>query len=157
MAPGIAFLIPWFILFSKLRMIDTYPAVMLTHMVVVLPLVIWVLVGFFEEVPAELEEAGLIDGCTRLGGAGPASRLPLARPRPRGHRHPRDHLVLEQLHLLAGDRGETTRRTLPVAIFNFVFLRLAQLGRAHRRLDHHPRWPVLVMGVLRAEAHRARG
>src|SRR5262249_19821823 len=80
MAPGIAFLIPWFILFSKLRMIDTYPAVMLTHMVVVLPLVVWVLVGFFEEVPAELEEAGLIDGSTRLGRLG-RTALPLGPPR----------------------------------------------------------------------------
>jgi len=67
MAPGIAFLIPWFIVFSKLHMVDTYPAVILTHMVVVLPLVIWVLVGFFEDLPRELEESGLIDGCGVLG------------------------------------------------------------------------------------------
>jgi multiple sugar transport system permease protein len=79
MAPGIAFLIPRFILFTKLRMIDTCPAVMLTHMVVVLPLVIWVLVGFFEEVPAEPEDAGLIDGCTRLG---VLARIALPRARP---------------------------------------------------------------------------
>ena len=79
MAPGIAFLIPWFILFSKLRMVDTYPAVMLTHMVVVLPLVIWVLVGFFEDMPRELEEAGLIDGCSVLG-VFRRIALPLARP-----------------------------------------------------------------------------
>jgi len=79
MAPGIAFLIPWFIVFSKLRMVDTYPAVMLTHMVVVLPLVIWVLVGFFEDLPRELEESGLIDGCSVLG-VFRRIALPLARP-----------------------------------------------------------------------------
>jgi multiple sugar transport system permease protein len=118
MAPGIAFLIPWFILFSKLRMIDTYPAVMLTHMVVVLPLVIWVLVGFFEEVPAELEEAALIDGCTRLGVLARIA-LPLARP----------GLVATAILGIISSwnnfifslviAGNSTR-TLPVAIFNFV-------------------------------------
>jgi multiple sugar transport system permease protein len=118
MAPGIAFLIPWFILFSKLRMVDTYPAVMLTHMVVVLPLVIWVLVGFFEEVPAELEDAGRIDGCTRLGVLARIA-LPLARP----------GLVAAAILGVISSwnnfifslviAGNTTR-TLPVAIFNFV-------------------------------------
>jgi len=66
MAPGIALLVPWFIFFSRLHMLDTYFAVMLTHMTVVLPLVIWVLVGFFEDVSPELEEAAQIDGCSRV-------------------------------------------------------------------------------------------
>jgi multiple sugar transport system permease protein len=118
MAPGIAFLIPWFILFSKLRIIDTYPAVMLTHMVVVLPLVIWVLVGFFEDVPRELEEAALIDGC-RLTGVFRRVALPLARP---------GIVATGILGIIASWNnfifsliiaGNSTR-TLPVAIFNFV-------------------------------------
>jgi multiple sugar transport system permease protein len=118
MAPGIAFLIPWFILFSKLRMVDTYPAVMLTHMVVVLPLVIWVLVSFFEDVPRDLEEAGLIDGCS-LVGVFRRIALPLARP---------GIVATAILGIIASWNnfifslilaGNTTR-TLPVAIFNFV-------------------------------------
>jgi len=118
MAPGIAFLIPWFILFSKLKMVDTYPAVMLTHMVVVLPLVIWVLVGFFEDVPRELEEAALIDGC-RLTGVFRRVALPLARP---------GIVATAILGIIASWNnfifsliiaGNATR-TLPVAIFNFV-------------------------------------
>jgi multiple sugar transport system permease protein len=118
MAPGIAFLIPWFILFSKLRMVDTYPAVMLTHMVVVLPLVIWVMVGFFEELPRELEEAALIDGCTLLG-VFQRIALPLTRP---------GVLATAILGIIASWNnfifslviaGNSTR-TLPVAVFNFV-------------------------------------
>jgi multiple sugar transport system permease protein len=118
MAPGIAFLIPWFILFSKLRMVDTYPAVMLAHMVVVLPLVIWVLVSFFEDVPRDLEEAGLIDGCTVLG-VFRRIALPLARP---------GIVATAILGIIASWNnfifslilaGNSTR-TLPVAIFNFV-------------------------------------
>ena len=118
MAPGIAFLIPWFIVFSKLHMVDTYPAVMLTHMVVVLPLVIWVLVGFFEDLPRELEESGLIDGCGVLG-VFRRIALPLARP---------GIVATAILGVIASWNnfifslviaGNSTR-TLPVAIFNFV-------------------------------------
>ncbi len=118
MAPGIAFLIPWFILFSKLRMVDTYPAVMLAHMVVVLPLVIWVLVSFFEDVPRDLEEAGLIDGCTVLG-VFRRIALPLARPgivstAILGIIASWNNFIFSLI--LAGN----STRTLPVAIFNFV-------------------------------------
>ena len=99
-------------------MIDTYPAVMLTHMVVVLPLVIWVLVGFFEEVPAELEEAGLIDGCTRLAVLGRIA-VPLARPglvatAILGMISSWNNFIFSLV--IAGNHT----RTLPVAIFNFV-------------------------------------
>jgi len=118
MAPGIAFLIPWFILFSKLRMVDTYPAVMLTHMIVVLPLVIWVLVSFFEEAPRELEEAALIDGCSLIG-VFRRIALPLARPGIvaggiLGLIASWNNFIFSLI--LAGDRT----RTLPVAVFNFV-------------------------------------
>jgi multiple sugar transport system permease protein len=66
MAPGIGYLIPWFILFTKLKMIDTYTALILTHLIVCLPLVLWVMIGFFEDVPAELIEAARIDGCSHF-------------------------------------------------------------------------------------------
>lgn len=118
MAPGMAFLIPWFIIFTKLRMIDTYLAVMLTHMVVVLPLVIWVLVSFFEDVPRELEEAARIDGCSLLGVFFRVA-IPLARPgilatAILGMIFSWNNFVFSLV--IAGN--ET--RPLPVAIFNFV-------------------------------------
>ena len=65
--PGIAYLIPWYIFFRSLRMVDTYGALILTHLIVGLPIIIWVMISFFEDVPADLEDAGLIDGCTHLG------------------------------------------------------------------------------------------
>jgi multiple sugar transport system permease protein len=61
--PGISYLIPWYILFRNLKMVDTYQALILTHLVVGLPIVIWVMMGFFESQHSELEEAALIDGC----------------------------------------------------------------------------------------------
>ena len=64
--PGIAYLIPWYIFFRRLRMVDTYGALILTHLIVGLPIIIWVMISFFEDVPAELEDAALIDGCSLL-------------------------------------------------------------------------------------------
>ncbi|TJY44087.1 carbohydrate ABC transporter permease [Cohnella pontilimi] len=61
--PGITFLIPWFILFSKIHLVDTYTALILSHMLVGLPFIIWIMISFFEALPKEIEEAGLIDGC----------------------------------------------------------------------------------------------
>ena len=64
MAPGIGYLIAWFILFTKAGMIDTYSALILTHLIVALPLVLWVMIGFFEDVPGELIESARLDGCS---------------------------------------------------------------------------------------------
>ena len=79
MAPGIAYLIPWFILFTKAKMIDTYTALILTHLIVALPLVLWVMIGFFEDVPGELIEAARIDGCSNFS-AFLRVALPLVKP-----------------------------------------------------------------------------
>jgi multiple sugar transport system permease protein len=79
MAPGIGYLIPWFILFTKAKMIDTYAALILTHLIVALPLVLWVMIGFFEDVPGDLIEAARIDGCTHWA-AFLRVALPLAKP-----------------------------------------------------------------------------
>lgn len=65
--PGITFLIPWFILFSRLRLVDTYTSLILAHMLVGLPFIIWVMVPFFQGLPRELEEAAVIDGASRQG------------------------------------------------------------------------------------------
>lgn len=64
--PGISFLIPWFIFFSKLRLVDTYIALIASHMLVGLPLIIWIMINYFDGLPIELEEAARVDGCTIL-------------------------------------------------------------------------------------------
>jgi len=78
-APGIGYLIPWFILFTRAKMIDTYAALILTHLIVALPLVLWVMIGFFEDVPGDLIESARIDGCTHFA-AFLRIGLPLAKP-----------------------------------------------------------------------------
>jgi multiple sugar transport system permease protein len=79
MAPGIGYLIPWFILFTKAGLIDTYTALILTHLIVALPLVLWVMIGFFEDVPGELIEAARLDGCSHWV-AFRRVAIPLAKP-----------------------------------------------------------------------------
>src|SRR5918911_5435559 len=64
--PGITFLITWFILFRQLHLVDTFIALILTHMLVGLPFIVWVMVPFFEAIPRELEEAAAVDGASGL-------------------------------------------------------------------------------------------
>ncbi len=66
-APGITFLIPWFMLFSRLKMVDTYTSMILAHMLVGLPFIVWVMTPFFEGLPIELEQAAMIDGASQAG------------------------------------------------------------------------------------------
>ncbi len=65
--PGIAFLIPWYIFFNRAHLLGHYASVIVVHMVGTLPLTIWIMVSFFEDVPSELSDAALIDGCTVFG------------------------------------------------------------------------------------------
>lgn len=64
MVPFISYLIPWFIVFRSLHLVDTYIALITTHLIITLPFVIWIMVNFFEGIPASLEEAAMVDGCT---------------------------------------------------------------------------------------------
>lgn len=77
--PGISFLIPWFILFTRMKLIDTYAAMILTHLIITLPLIVWMLVGFFEDLPEDLADAAVVDGATVFG-TFTRIALPLVRP-----------------------------------------------------------------------------
>lgn len=65
MMPAVAAIIPLFILIKNLRLIDTHVAVIAVHLIVTLPFAVWMMRGFFLEIPRELEEAALIDGCSK--------------------------------------------------------------------------------------------
>lgn len=64
MLPPAALIIPLFLLMYFLKLIGSIYAVVIAHLTVLLPLVTWFLIGFFDDVPPELEEAAMIDGCT---------------------------------------------------------------------------------------------
>jgi multiple sugar transport system permease protein len=66
MFPGIVIAIPLFLVFSQLGWVDTYPALVLTYLSFTLPIVIWILKGFFEAIPPQLERAAAVDGASTM-------------------------------------------------------------------------------------------
>jgi ABC-type glycerol-3-phosphate transport system permease component len=79
MLPPIAVLLPMFIIFNKLGLINTRFAVILAYTTFSLPLVTWIMRGFFDDLPRELEESAWVDGASRAA-AFRLVVLPLARP-----------------------------------------------------------------------------
>lgn len=116
--PGVSLLIPWYYVFAQIGWVGTYSSLVLSHMFVSLPLIVWIMLSFFESLPEELEESAQIDGLTPIG-AFRHITLRLAAPgiATAG--------ILSFIFswnnfmfalILASERT----RTLPVAIFNFV-------------------------------------
>jgi ABC-type glycerol-3-phosphate transport system permease component len=66
MFPQIAVVSPLYLLLRELRLLNTYPGLVLPYLTFAMPLAIWLLVGFFRQLPAALEEAALVDGASRL-------------------------------------------------------------------------------------------
>lgn len=77
--PPIAVAIPLFLMVKGAGLQDSYPGLVLPYVAFSLPLVVWIMIGFFDEVPSEIDEAAMIDGCTRVGVLWHVM-LPIVRP-----------------------------------------------------------------------------
>jgi len=126
MTPALSYLIPLFTVFQFLGLNNTLTALVITHLVITVPIVVYIMAGYFETLPKELEEAVLIDG----GSVWSTFRyvaLPLARP----------GVVVGTIlafifswnnfvfgFVLAG-RGT---RTLPAAVFNMLTFEQVSFG-----------------------------
>jgi ABC-type glycerol-3-phosphate transport system permease component len=66
MIPGLVNLVPTYIVMARLELLDSYQGLILIYWVHSLPLAIWILRGFFQTIPYELEDAAAVDGATRL-------------------------------------------------------------------------------------------
>ncbi len=77
--PFIGMLFPLYIIFNRLNLLDTYLGLITLHVTFALVIVIWMMRGYFLQVPVDLEEAALTDGATRLGAMFQIV-LPLAAP-----------------------------------------------------------------------------
>ena len=64
--PQISVVSPLYLLLRSLRLINTYPGLVLPYLTFAMPLTVWLLVGYFRQLPAELEEAAMVDGASRL-------------------------------------------------------------------------------------------
>jgi len=67
MMPPIVVILPLYVFFTRLRLIDTHIGLILAHLTLNLPFAVWMLMGFFKEIPREIDEAALIDGCSSIG------------------------------------------------------------------------------------------
>lgn len=67
MLPGPAIMLPVYVMISKLGLIDNLWSLILVHTVFGLPMGIWLSTSFIDNIPIELEEAAIIDGCSRVG------------------------------------------------------------------------------------------
>jgi multiple sugar transport system permease protein len=79
MLPHAVVLIPLYLYLDRLKLIDTHLGLIVSYLVIVLPLCVWMLRGYFLGLPTDIEEAALIDGCSRLGVLLRVA-LPLAAP-----------------------------------------------------------------------------
>jgi multiple sugar transport system permease protein len=64
--PAIALVLPIYVLYSNLGITNTYFGLILLYTVFYIPFAVWLMIGFIRDVPREIEEAALIDGCSRL-------------------------------------------------------------------------------------------
>jgi multiple sugar transport system permease protein len=65
--PPVAVAIPIYLIVNELNLLDTKTALVLLHSAFTLPFTIWVLTLYFQSMPREVEDAALVDGCTRFG------------------------------------------------------------------------------------------
>ncbi len=79
MIPGVAVVVPLYALSVDVGLYDTYVLLVIVYAAWLIPTLIWLLRGFVDAIPASLEEAALVDGCTPLG-AFYRVVLPLLRP-----------------------------------------------------------------------------
>ena len=116
--PGISFLVPLYIIFSRLGMIDTYSSLIISHLIVTMPIIVWLMVGFFEDLPRELEEAARVDGASMFGTFWRIS-LPLSKA----------GIVASAIlafifswnnFMFSLVLTSVNTKTLPVAVFNFM-------------------------------------
>ncbi len=67
MMPPIVIILPLYVFFSRLYLIDTHLGLILAHITLNLPFAVWMLMGFLRDIPREIEEAALADGCSHMG------------------------------------------------------------------------------------------
>ena len=63
-APELMVILPMFMIYTRTGLYDTYLGLILAHQLICLPMVIWIMMSFFQDIPAELEEAARVDGAS---------------------------------------------------------------------------------------------
>lgn len=116
--PGVSLLVPWYYVFSNMRMVGGFSVLILSHMFVSLPLIVYIMMGYFDGLPDELEEAALVDGLTPIG-AFRRITLPLSVPGI-ATAGILSFIFSWNNFMFALVLSGANTKTLPVAIFDFV-------------------------------------
>ncbi len=116
--PGVSLLVPWYYIFSNLRMVGSYWVLILSHMFVSLPLIVYIMMGFFDGLPAEIEESGLVDGLTHIGSF-LHLMLPLSKPG-MATAGVLSFIFSWNNFMFALVLSGSGTKTLPVAIYDFI-------------------------------------
>ena len=77
--PAVAVAVPIYLMVKAIGLSDTYPGLILPYVAFSIPLIVWILIGFFDEIPTDLDDAARVDGCTRFQVL-TKIMLPLIRP-----------------------------------------------------------------------------
>ena len=65
-APGMIYVIPYFLFFGRLGLDDTHISLIIMNLIYTIPLVVWMLLSFFEEIPNSVEESAMVDGAGKF-------------------------------------------------------------------------------------------
>lgn len=65
--PRVSVIIPYYIILKELKLLNTYQGLMLVYLTTCLPVAVWMLKGYFDNLPVEVEEAAVVDGCSPFG------------------------------------------------------------------------------------------
>lgn len=116
--PGISLLLPWYFIFAQLGFTGSYTPLILSHMFVSMPLILYIMMSFFEQLPEELEESGQVDGLTAIGAFLRIS-LPLSIPGV-ATASILSFIFSWNNFMFALVLSGPTTKTLPVAVFDFI-------------------------------------
>jgi len=116
--PGVSLLVPWYYIFAQLKMTGSFVPLILSHMFVSLPLILYIMMSFFDQLPEELEESAQVDGLTPIS-AFFRITLPLSVP------GIATATILSFIFswnnfMFALVLSGPSTKTLPVAIFDFI-------------------------------------
>ncbi|MDJ0349762.1 carbohydrate ABC transporter permease [Cryobacterium sp. PH29-G1] len=116
--PGVSLLVPWYFIFANMRMVGGFGVLILSHMFVALPLIVYIMISYFDSTPLELEEQAQVDGLTHIG-AFLRITLPLSVPG-LATAGILSFIFSWNNFMFALVLSGANTKTLPVAIFNFV-------------------------------------
>lgn len=116
--PGISLLLPWYFIFAQLGITGGYIPLILSHMFVSMPLILYIMMSFFEQLPEELEESGQVDGLTAIGAFLKIS-LPLSVPGI-ATASILSFIFSWNNFMFALVLSGPSTKTLPVAVFDFI-------------------------------------